>query len=38
METSLRAEIAKIETKITMRMIVIVGSLDAVLFVLLKLT
>lgn len=35
-ETSLRAEIAKLEATMTMRTIAIVGSLNAVLFALLK--
>ena len=37
-ETSLRAEIAKLEATMTMRTIAIVGSLNAVLFALLKFT
>jgi hypothetical protein len=38
MEAALRAEIAKLKARMTRRMIAIVGALDAVLFVLLKLT
>jgi hypothetical protein len=34
----LRAEIAKVEARMTVRLIAIVGSLHAVLFVFLKLT
>ena len=37
-ETSLRAEITKLEATMTMRTIAIVGSLNAVLFALLKFT
>ena len=37
-ETRLRAEIANLRARMTMRLIVIVGSLHAVLFVFLKLS